>query len=66
MTPAEFLSAMRALVAKDTTNPNYHYWDFLDPINGHKEADELMLATLEGLGYDEGCSIFRSADKYYA
>lgn len=33
---------------------------------GHASADELMLQVLGELGYNEGCQIFREADKWYA
>jgi len=32
----------------------------------HAEADDLMCELLESLGYEEGTSVFRKADKWYA
>jgi len=62
MSPGKFHASMAALATQDANG----YWDFLDPIEGHKQADELMLQLLEALGYEEGCAIFRDSDKWYA
>ena len=33
---------------------------------GHSEADKLMCAVLESLGYGDGIEIFRKMEKWYA
>lgn len=32
----------------------------------HYEADQLMIAVLNQLGYDEGTKIFENMDKWYS
>ena len=39
---------------------------YYDPEQSHESADDLLLETLERLGYGEGLKIFRDATRWYS
>ena len=56
MTPGQFLTAMERI----RDNPEG------DEEQNHIEADDIMCAILERLGYADGVKLFREMHKWYA
>lgn len=54
ITPAQFAERMREIALNS------------DQEERHGLADGLLLETLHALGYEEGCDVFHSFDKWYA
>ncbi len=52
----EFAEKMREIYPEDR---NY------DIVAAHREADQVMLDILEGLGYGTGVAIFKAAQQWY-
>lgn len=61
MTPEEFKEAMVKCVVRNIQGTN-----IADIEGRHRQADEYMLEILEGLGYEEGCNLFRRMAKWYS
>ena len=53
LTPSEFKGIMES-------------WDVVDTEVRHIEADEVMVALLRALGYDEGLDIYESWTRWHA
>lgn len=56
ITPDEFTRRMKLIVEEHEDDPEIL----------HGEMDELIMETLESLGYEEGIKIFDDAPKYYS
>lgn len=55
MTPEEFAAKMRAL--KDSKGSYFEEYK-------HSEADDLPVECLNSLGYEVGCEVYESLDKW--
>ena len=66
ITPAEFEDRMRELKESHSYINEVTGKKNEDPEMFHIDADKLMIEVLNSLGYEKGCEIFSSAEKWYS
>ena len=62
ITPEEFERRMQDAYDK-YSDPEFRIYDIEEV---HSEMDDILMETLESLGYEDGITIFRKTPKWYA